>query len=85
MLQIDWVFADCGNKTKVGFADLVVALANAPHESLFSTQLIRTLVDHFWNRYYRAVIIKCLIPFFLYLAATLFYISTYTVVGVDPD
>ena len=37
MLQIDWIFADCGNRTNVGFADFVVALASAPHESLFST------------------------------------------------
>lgn len=85
MLQIDWIFADCGDKTKVGFADLVVALANAPHESLFSTQLIKTLCDHFWGRYYRAVIIKCFIPFFMYLISTLLYISNFTIIGVDSS
>lgn len=64
---------------------MVVALANAPHESLFSTELVKTLVDHFWARYYRQVIIKCFIPFFVYMIVTLLYISKYTVVGIDQD
>ena len=81
MLPIDWVFAGTLKKTENGFADFVVALSKAPHESLFSTDLIKMLVDHFWSRYYRAVIVKCFIPFFLYLVLTLFYLSFYGVNG----
>lgn len=43
------------------------------------------MCDHFWGRYYRAVIIKCFIPFFAYMIVTLLYISNYSVVGVDPS
>lgn len=82
MLPIDWIFAPCNGKTQVGFADFVVALAQAPHESLFSTDLIETLVDHFWSRYYIAVILKCFLPFLIYMVCTLYYISNYAVTGV---
>ncbi len=86
MLPIDWIFAPCEGKKTVGFAEFVVALSHAPHESLFSTDLIETLVDHFWDRYYKAVILKCFLPFIAYFVCTLWYISNYGVSGVhDPS
>ena len=79
MLQIDWIFAENGGKEKVGFAEFVVALSKAPHESVFSTDLIKTLVDHFWARYYRAVVNFGFLPFMIYMILTLIYVSNYTV------
>jgi hypothetical protein len=86
MLQIDWIFRQCPGKKKAGnFADFVVALSKAPHESLFSTSLVTTLIDHFWDRYYRAVILKCFIPFLVYLVVTLIYISNYALRGIKDE
>ena len=85
MLQIDWIFAESGGEKKVGFAEFVVALSRAPHESLFSTDLIKTLVDHFWKRYYRAVIFYGFLPFMAYMITTLIYVSYYTVEGVETN
>ena len=83
MLPLDWIFAECANRTNVGFQEFVVALAQAPHESLFSTDLIVMLVDHFWHRYYIRVMLFCFVPFFVYMVCTLVYISKYGVVGVE--
>ena len=85
MLQIDWIFAQALGKQKCGFADFVVLLGTAPHESLFSTDLIKTLVNHFWSRYYRAVIFGGFIPFLIYFLSLLFYVSNYAVIGIDVD
>ena len=57
----------------------------APHESLFSTDMIRTLVDHFWDRYYKSVIIFCFIPFLIYMIASIVYITNYGVHGVPKE
>ena len=40
LLQIDWVFAQYDGKTTVGFRELLTALAQAPNESLFSTDFV---------------------------------------------
>ena len=85
MLQIDWIFASASGKEKCGFAEFVVALSQAPHESLFSTDLIKTMVDHFWSRYYRAVLFGGLFPFIIYFSATLYYMSKYAVDGIEED
>ena len=83
MLQIDWIFAGHSRKKSTGFSDFVVALSKAPHESLFSTDLIHTLVDHFWKRYFSTVIFRCFLPFFLYQSCMLVYISYYAVQGIE--
>ena len=47
------------------------------------------LVDHFWDRYYRAVILWCFLPFIVYEIAVIWYISIYGVSGsegpIEPD
>ena len=86
MLPIDWIYAPCGENKVVGFSEFIEALASAPNESLFSTDLIKTLVDHFWDRYYHVVIVKCFLPFLVYFACVLGYISNFGVTGVeDPQ
>lgn len=85
MLKMDWIFAKYGGFDQVGFRELVLALANAPHESLFATELVITLVEHFWSRYYRAIFVRCFIPFVVYFVISIFYLSTYTVDGVPKE
>ena len=84
VLEIDFIFAQVGD-VQMGFRELIVALANAPHESLFSTELVITLVDHFWNRYYRYIFTYCFIPFLIYFILTIVYLSKWTVHGIPED
>ena len=51
MLNIDWIFHEDKEGEMRGFGDMVRALARAPHESLFSTELVITLIDNFWEAY----------------------------------
>ena len=47
---------------------------------------MKTLVTHYWTKYYNAVIYKCFLPFVVYFVSTQVYISNYVVEGVDvPD
>ena len=45
MLEIDWIFANYRGFTNVGFRELIIALAKAPHESLFRTEMVQTLIE----------------------------------------
>ena len=85
MLRIDWIFACYGGLKKVGFRELIVALANAPHESLFSTDLVITLTNLMWSRYFTAIFVRCFIPFCIYFLTAIWYLSNYAVEGIDPD
>ena len=85
MLQIDWMFAEIKGKKNAGFADFVALLSKAPHESVFSTELIKILIDHFWVRYYRYVIFCGFLPYLAYMIMTLIYLSNYTVQEKDHD
>ena len=51
MLPVNWLFVPSYDGGKSGRKSLVTALANAPHESLFSTDLVITLVESFWASY----------------------------------
>ena len=51
MLPVNWLFVPGYDGDKSGRKSLVTALANAPHESLFSTDLVITLVESFWASY----------------------------------
>ena len=40
-----------GENKNVGFRELVLALASTPYETIFATEFVKTLVEHFWARY----------------------------------
>ena len=44
MLDISWMYSDIGAGYNGGFRDLIEVLANAPWESVFSTELVIVLV-----------------------------------------
>ena len=44
MLQISWMYQNPHGNSTVGIRELVVALSDAPHESLFSSELVKILV-----------------------------------------
>ena len=85
MLSLDWVHADYKGYRNVGFRELIVALSVAPHESLFSTELCITLVEHFWDYYFKRVFFAGFVPYLLYFGCTIFYVSKWGVEGIDED
>jgi len=85
MLSLDWVHGSYKGYKNVGFRELIVELANAPNESLFSTELIVTLVEHFWNYYYNRVLLAGFFPYLLYFIATIFYSTMYAVDGIAEE
>lgn len=85
MLPIEWVFAKYGGNEQVSFRELVVALSESPFDSLFSTELVITLTEHIWSRYYKSVFRYCFLPFCVYFIVTQVFLSTYTLSGIDPS
>ena len=85
MLSLEWVTASYKGYENVGFRELIVELANAPHESLFSTELIITLVEHFWDYYYKRIFLYGFIPYIIYFLCTIFYVTIWSVEGIDYD
>ena len=81
--MIDWVYASQGSLNQVGFRELIIAFAAAPHESLFSTELAQVLMESFWKRYFKVIIKLCFLPFIASFICTQVYLSTYGVQGID--
>lgn len=78
MLRIDWLF-----RRDPGFKQTVQTLANTPDESLFSSELVITLVENFWEEYYYSIVWLVLIPFVIYFLTTMVYFSTYLIDEVN--
>lgn len=60
-----------------------MALANAPHESLFSSELVIILVEHFWKRYYYAILYRIFLPWLVYFFLVIFYVTMFSVSGIE--
>lgn len=75
MLSLDWVHASYKGFEVVGFKELILALANAPHESLFSTEFVITLHQHFWRFYHKRIVFACFLPYVIYFLSTIYYVS----------
>ena len=85
LLRIDWVFAKYGNLERVGIRELVLALARAPNEQLFSTDLVITLINHFGDRYFATIFWRCFVPYVIYFITAITYVTLFTINGIDPD
>ena len=79
MLSLEWLHANYNGHTNVGFRELIQELASAPNESLFGTDLIVTLVEHFWDYYYKRIFIMGFVPYIVYFVCTIIYASTFAV------
>ena len=77
MLPVNWLYVDSYAGSESGRTKLVKALARAPHESLFSTDLVITLVESFWEEFSSTMIYFAFLPFMVYLAATVVYFGKY--------
>lgn len=75
MLRIDWIFQKTREGAMTSYGNLVSCLANA-NDSLFATELVKTLVMNFWDDYSKMVIKFVLVPFIIYFCSTVMYFST---------
>ena len=73
MLNIDWVFAH-----NLSYRELIILLANCPHEEVFSTDLVTTLVEVFLDRFKSIIIKRVFIPYVVYFLITVSFLSTFT-------
>ena len=69
-MKIDWVFGQ-------GFDEFVPTLANMKDKSVFTTELINTVVEVLWDQYVWTIVILCLIPWLLYFVFAMIYFSKY--------
>ena len=79
MLKIEWIYDNPSGNSPVGIRELVIALADAPHESVFSTDLVIILCEYFWRRYYKTIVKFALLPWVFYFLLVLFYMSYFAV------
>ena len=82
MLDIGWIFSSIGNDQKPSFRELIATLSKSPHESVFSTDLVITLVQKFQNRYYWQIFYHCFIPYVVYFVTTAFFFTFFTARGL---
>ena len=78
MLDIGWVFA--GDQD---FRELIVSLSKSPYESIFSTDLVLTLYEIFSERYTKAILIWCCLPYLLYFLFTVIFYTWFTSGGIN--
>ena len=80
MLDISWIFAG-----QVGFRELIISLANTPYESVFSTDLVITLVEIFKQKYKNAIMWRCFIPYMIYFLTTICFYTIFTSIGIPNN
>ena len=79
MLDIGWIF-----QGDLEFCELICILSKSPHyKTLFSTDLVLSLVEIFQKRYRNTILIRCTIPFMVYLAFTVCFFTIFTSTGIN--
>ena len=80
MLDIGWIFAN-----ECDVRQLIVALKDCPYDSIFSTDLVISLVDIFWEKYRNEIIWKCFIPYLVYFLTTICFFELFTSAGIHNN
>lgn len=81
MLQIGWLYQNPQGEGQCGVRELIVALADVQMESLFDTELIKVIAEHFFDRYRSFIMLAVFIPWLVYFFMVIFYVSVFTVDG----
>ena len=80
MLDISWIFANKGD-----FRELIVALKESPYASIFSTDLVISIVSIFEEKYKWAIWLYCFIPYLVYFFTTIVFFTLYTSAGIHNE
>lgn len=83
MIKLDWILRKTGERS--GFDDLVKTLAFAPKSNVLSTHLVMTLVEDFYPKYHRKVILHLFLPFLIYFSFTVYLLSENLIHNQSPD
>ena len=57
-----------------GVEELIMVLAKAP-DSAKTTQLVKTLIDYFYDKNLMKVKLLCFVPYVIYFASAIFFFS----------
>ena len=79
-LDIGWIFENGGNVRK-----LIVALKDSPFETIFSTELVISLMEIFKDRYINHILAYCFIPYLIYFSTTVCFFTLFTSEGIKTD
>ena len=74
MLLVDFIFNPKKNGGRTNFGDLAKVLAKAP-ESVLNTELVKTLVENFYDAYFYWIFGICYIPFTIYFLSASYFFS----------
>ena len=74
MLLVDFIFNPKKNRGRTNFGDLAKVLAKAP-ESVLNTELVKTLVENFYDKYFYWILWLCYIPFTIYFLSASYFFS----------
>ena len=83
-LNVEWIYKSIDGSSK-SFTDFIEMIAEAPNESLFSTEIIVSLVEYFWDDYYGQIYNKVFIPFMIYFVLTIGYFSVMVTEDMPPE
>ena len=79
MLDIGWIF-----QGDLEFCELILILSKSPHyKTLFSTDLVLSLVEIFQKRFRNTILIRCFVPFMFYLVITVSFYTIFTSAGIN--
>ena len=71
LLDLTWLLANCKN-----FVNFVNILGDSSSEQIYTTELISTLLDEFWEENYKKILWKCLVPWVVYAGCTLSFFAS---------
>ena len=58
---------------------------NCPYDSVFSTDLVISLVDIFNDKYKTEIILKCFLPYLVYFLTTIIFFELFTSAGIHMN
>lgn len=68
LLNLSWLLADRKN-----FINFVGTLDDAQNDQIFTTELINTLLDNFWEENFDKILMKCLLPWVAYAFCVMWF------------
>ena len=83
MLKTDWIFRQTSSTDQNDLFRLIKTLNSNETDGLFSTQLVKTLVDEFWELYRVSIFVAVFMPFMLYALCCILYFTLHSMRVMD--
>ena len=79
MLKTDWIFRKTSSNDQNDLFRLIKTLNNQASDALYSTPLVQTLVDEFWELYKVSIFVAVFVPFMVYAFCCICYFTLHSV------